>query len=166
MTAGQAELKTALEPRITLTDDEITPPIGSYSHPNGQTDSTLEMVRNLNEVFDTGEKGEVSFVRAMLRCLGHSAIGTNLDNWPVDEEIPPVSPWKLMATLAKSAVSKEHRRTMMKRIGEEMSIGDSLGLLGVLYAYGEGKRLGLSKEDSQNRAWNFYAKLGQTQPRS
>ncbi len=166
MTTEQAEPKAALEPLITLTDDEITPPVGSGFRPNGQADSALEIVRNLNEVFDTGEKGEISFVRGVLRCLGHSAIGTNLDDWPTEEEIPPVNPWKLMATLAKSAVSKEHRRTMMNRIGEEMSIGDSLGLLAVVGIYGEGKRLGLSKEDSQSRAWNFYAKSAQTKPRS
>jgi hypothetical protein len=128
---------------------------------DGSVPNIFQLVRDVNEVFDSGEPGELSFVRGMLRCLGHSAIGDSeqveeyMDKDP-NAEIPKVNPWKLAHALARSVVSKSHRREMMSRIGEEMAIGDGLGLLAVVSLHGYGKRAGLSKEQSRDQAWKWY----------
>jgi hypothetical protein len=128
---------------------------------DGSVPNIFQLARDFNEVFATGEEGELSFVRAMLRCLGHSAIGDSekveafMDSDP-NAEIPKVNPWKLAHSLGKSIVSKSHRRKMMTRIGEEMAIGDGLGLLAVVSLHDLGKRAGLSKEESRTQAWQWY----------
>ena len=128
---------------------------------NWRQQSPLDLIRSTNELFDTGEEGEISFVRATLRCLGHCAVGTKGEDIPGDAEIPPVNPWKLAKTLAKSAVSRSYRREMMVRVKEGMRIGDPLGLLLVLGVYDNLKRSGLSKKEAQSKAWGEYAKLGE-----
>jgi hypothetical protein len=126
---------------------------------DGSVPNVFELVRDINEVFDSGEPGELSFVRGFLRCLGHSAAGTVAEiPEDLDQEIPPVNPWKLMKSLSKAAVSKRHRREMMARIGEDMSIGDGMGLLATVSMYGYGKNAGLSKQESRDQAWEWYGK--------
>jgi len=129
---------------------------GPVARPDGTLPNAVDMVRGLNEVFSTGEEGEVSFVRGALRCLGHCAIGTPEEEMPDDADIPPVNPWKLMASVSKAIVSKDRRREMMGRIKEGMSIGDGLGLLAVLSIYDAGKHSGMSKDEARSNAWGWY----------
>lgn len=131
---------------------------GPVARPDGTLPNAVDMVRGLNEVFSTGEEGEVSFVRGMLRCLGHCAIGTPEEELPDDSDIPPVNPWKLMASVSKAVVSKDRRREMISRIKEGMSIGDGLGLLAVLSIYDAGKHSGMNKDQARDNAWGWYAK--------
>ncbi len=139
----------------TETEERYTGPV---ARPDGTLPNAVDMVRGLNEVFSTGEEGEVSFVRGILRCLGHCAIGTPEEELPDDADLPPVNPWKLMASVSKAVVSKDRRREMFGRIKEGMSIGDSLGLLAVLSIYDAGKHSGMSKEEARSNAWGWYGK--------
>jgi hypothetical protein len=139
---------------------------GPVARPDGSLPNALDMVRGIDEIFDTGEEGELSFMRGALRCLGHCAIGTPEEDIPEDGNIPAVSPWKLMSALTKAAVSKDRRREMMGRIKEGMSIGDSMGLLAVLSIYDAGKHSGMNKEQARDNAWGWYGKSGGSQPKS
>jgi hypothetical protein len=129
---------------------------GPAARPDGTLPSAVELVRDLNEVFSTGEEGELSFVRGMLRCMGHLAVGTPEDQLTEDADIPPVNPWKLISAASKAVVNKSHRREMMTRIKEGMSLGDSIGLLAVLSIYDAGKHSGMTQEQARANAWDFY----------
>lgn len=121
----------------------------------------LKTQRKIGAELEEGYEGP-SKVAIMLRCIGHSAANTLVEN--EDElELPPVNPWKLTKSLAKAVLNKEERRAMIARVKEDSGLpgsllmlvmpglfmrGDLLGYLAMPELYKMAKEEGLSDSDA------------------
>lgn len=108
-----------------------------------ETMSVADFLRSHWEILRaiTPEDQETSNVRLIMRCLGHSAIGTEISD---DEEMPPVSPWKLVKTFGHATVNAQKRREVLGRLVEAVTPGDLLGFLAAPYFFRMGKEEGMN----------------------
>lgn len=126
----------------------------SWRPPAEDAKSIVDVVKETNEFFSTGDPNELSFMRAMLRCLGHVVVN---DHESIgDDDLPPVNPWKLIGKMGHAVISRKERRAIMTRLGEESGLGDSLGLLAMLSFYSEHKERGASPAEAKEKAINWY----------
>jgi hypothetical protein len=100
------------------------------------------------------EEGEISDTRLFLRCIGHAALGTELDDGAMD--LAPVDPFALAKKVAGAVVSGEQRREMLQRFKDNLlpDLGLTLAMLALIP---QGKKQGMSDKQAVVYATAGYA---------